>query len=114
MKKVIVQDADCDLLETITIVLEEGEYIVLPLLLCDDVMAQIPVFIPQLVVLDFRLYGQECTRLCKLIKKDFPYLPVIAMSCNSNIENEYRDAGFDNFIIKPFDIEHLLNVLLQY
>ncbi|WP_158795580.1 response regulator [Pedobacter sp. L105] len=114
MKKVIVQDADCDLLETITIVLQEGEYTVLPLLLCKDIISQIPIFNPQLVVLDFRLYGEECTHLCKLIKKDFPDLPVIAMSCNSNIENEYQDAGFDNFIIKPFDIEHLLDVLLQY
>jgi len=114
MKKVIVQDSDCDLLETITIILEEGEYNVLPVLHYKDVIPQINIFIPQLVLLDFRLYGEECILLCQLIKKDFPHLPVIAMSCNSNIGNEYNGAGFDNFITKPFDVEHFFNTVQQY
>lgn len=114
MKKVIVQDSDCDLLETMTIILEEGEHHVLPVLHYEEVIPQIKIFIPHLVLLDFRLNGEECILLCQLIKKDFPHLPVIAMSCNCNIGTEYNDAGFDNFITKPFDIDHLFNIIQLY
>ncbi|MBB5634763.1 DNA-binding response OmpR family regulator [Pedobacter cryoconitis] len=114
MKKVIVQDTDFDLLETLTFLLEDASFEVLPILHYKDVAAQISSFNPHLVLLDFRLSGVECTCLCESIKKDFPELPVLALSCNYNIQKEYASAGFDDYISKPFDIDHLLAVLGKY
>jgi len=114
MKKVIVQDTDHDLLETITLILEEGKYDVLPIVHYDDVIPQIRNFRPQMVLLDFKLYGEDSIGICRLIKKDFPLLPVIAMSCNLNIQNEYNKAGFDDFIAKPFDIDYLFVMMQKY
>ncbi|KIO77115.1 hypothetical protein TH53_10715 [Pedobacter lusitanus] len=114
MKKVIVQDTDFDLLETLTFLLEDASFEVLPVLHYKDVASKISTFNPQLVLLDFRLSGTECTCLCASIKKEFPHLPVLALSCNHNIEKEYALAGFDDYVCKPFDIDHLLTILKKY
>ncbi len=114
MKRVIVQDTDNDLLETMTIILEEANYAVLPVLRYKDVIAQIKDFDPLVVLLDFKLSGEECISLCQKIKKEFPLIPVVVMSCNINIHKEYATAGFDDYIAKPFDIDHLVTVLDKY
>lgn len=108
MKRVIVQDIDYDLLETLTIILEEASYEVMSVRTCKAVISQIILFDPHVVLLDFRLSGHEAIRNCNLIKKNFPDLPVVALSCNTNIQNEYFTAGFDDYISKPFDIDELI------
>jgi DNA-binding response OmpR family regulator len=114
MKKVIVQDTDFDLLETLTFLLKDANFEVLPILHYKDVASQINTFNPHLILLDFRLSGTECICLCTSIKKKFPSLPVVALSCNHIIQKEYELAGFDDYISKPFDIDHLLAVLEKY
>lgn len=114
MKKVIVQDTNCDLLETLTFLLEEASFEVLPVLHYKDVVSLINVFNPHLILLDFRLSGEESVSVCTAIKQGFPSLPVVALSCNHDIQTEYARAGFDDYIFKPFDIDHLFTVLGKY
>lgn len=114
MKKVIIQDTDLDLLTILTFLLEEASFEVLAVSHYKDVASKINSFNPQLVLLDFRLSGEECTCLCATIKKDFPSLPIVALSCNNNIQKQYAICGFDDYICKPFDIEHLLSVMRRY
>lgn len=114
MKKVIVQDTDLDLLTILTFLLEDASFEVLAVSHYKDVASKINSFNPELILLDFRLSGEECTCLCAAIKKDFPYLPVLALSCNYNIHKQYAIYGFDDYISKPFDIEHLLAVMRKY
>lgn len=114
MKKVIVQDTDYDLLETMKIILEEANYTVLPVLKYKDVNSKIKIFNPSVVLLDFRLTGEDSISLCRKIKKEYPDISVIAMSCNINIHKEYIRGGFDDFIAKPFDIDHLIKILDKY
>lgn len=114
MKRVMVQDTDDDLLETMKIILEEAGYTVLPILRYNDVVSKINNFRPSVILLDFRLTGEESISLCNKIKKEFPDISVIAMSCNINIHNEYTKGGFDDFIAKPFDIDHLVKTLEKY
>ncbi len=114
MKKVIVQDTDFDLLETLTFLLEDAKFEVLPILHYKDVAPQISVFNPHFILLDFRLSGEECMSLCTKIKKTFPQLPILALSCNQHIQQLYAHAGFDDYISKPFDIDHMLMVLEKY
>jgi len=111
MKKVIVQDTDLDLLETLTIVLKEAGFEVFPVLHYNDVVKNIDQFSPDLILLDFKLAGEQCIRLCQQLKKTYPDLPIIALSCNLNIKNEYAKTGFDNYIEKPFDLVHLITVV---
>jgi DNA-binding response OmpR family regulator len=114
MKKVIVQDTNSDLLETMTIILEEAEYKVLPVALYKDVIPKICDFNPHIILLDFKLSGEESIALCKKIKERFPHLPVVALSCSLNIYSGHSRAIFDDFIAKPFELEHLLEVLKKH
>ena len=114
MKKVIVQDTNADLLETMTIILEDAGYKVVALRQYKDVFPKIENFQPHLILLDFRLSGEDAVSTCKEIKKTYPDLAVLAMSCSVFIEQEYLQAGFDDFIAKPFDIDHLFTVLKRY
>ncbi len=69
---------------------------------------------PHVVVLDYRLEGIDCVRICREIKVRYPHLPVVAMSCNCNINEVYNKHGFDDYIPKPFDLEHLYQVLRKH
>ena len=111
MKKLIIQDTDQDLLDTITIMLSDATYEVLPITQYAEVFNKIDMFRPHLVMLDFRPSGEESKAVCLKIKQQFPNLTVIALSCNINIEKEYVKAGFDDYIQKPFDIDHLFSVV---
>jgi CheY-like chemotaxis protein len=69
---------------------------------------------PHVIMLDFRFSGEDCIRLCREIKTVYPHLPVLALSCNSNINEVYDQHGFDNFIPTPFDLEELYKILRQH
>ena len=63
-----------------------------------------------LVVLDKLLKGVDGTELCKEIRKTIPILeiPILMMSGWDGAENECLDAGANNFIAKPFEVEGFL------
>jgi DNA-binding response OmpR family regulator len=114
MKKVIVQDTNYDLLETMTIILEEAEYEVLPVIHYQDVLAKITDFKPDIILLDFKLTGEESISVCRQIKTDFPQLPIVAMSCGMQIRYEYANAGFDDYITKPFDLDVFFKIIRRH
>lgn len=66
---------------------------------------------PSLVILDFKLTGEVSIAACQLIRHRYPYLPVLAMSCNERIGDLYLRHGFDDYILKPFDVTELLSVV---
>jgi DNA-binding NtrC family response regulator len=66
------------------------------------------------VMLDFKLKGEEALGVLEEIKVKYPHLPVIASSCNSNINEMYDQHGFDDYIPKPFDLEALYFTLRKY
>jgi CheY-like chemotaxis protein len=65
-------------------------------------------------MLDYRLSGEQCIQYCRKIKKRYPHLPVLALSCNSNIHEVYSQSGFDGYIEKPFDLDLLYRILRTY
>ncbi len=62
---------------------------------------------PDLVLTDIFMPGMDGIRLRKLIQTRFPGVPCVAMSATED------EGGFDGFIRKPFDIQHLLSVVQQ-
>lgn len=115
MATIIVQETDSDVLDILTYALEQGGFNVYPLLNCDEnFVAVIEETKPHVVILDFKLKGEESLRVLREIKLHYPHLPVIAASCNSNINEEYDKAGFDGYIPKPFDLEELYVTLRKH
>ena len=83
----------------------------------DAALAAIAQRRPQLVILDIWLQGSRLDglELLKLIKEDYPDLPVIMISGHGNIETAVaavKRGAFD-FIEKPFETAHLLHVVAR-
>ncbi|MFI5139479.1 MAG: response regulator [Sphingobacteriales bacterium] len=115
METVIIQDTDQSILDILTIALQMEYFQVYSVLDYDsnfiDMIAKLK---PHLVMLDYKLDGKICVKICHQIKNVYPHLPVIALSCNSNINDEYDRHGFDDYIPKPFDLDNLYAVLRKH
>jgi DNA-binding response OmpR family regulator len=114
MDKILVQETDQDILDILAIVLKQGGYKVMTTIGCDEILDQIDQFRPHMVMLDYKLKGHECIKAYREIRGKYPHLPVIALSCNSNIHSEYSKVGFDGYIEKPFDIDHMYSILREH
>ena len=115
METIVIQDTDQDVLEVLYAALEIEGFNVYALPGYEpDYLQVIDKARPHVVMLDFRLNGEECKALCREIKARYPHLPVVAMSCNSNINEVYDRHGFDDYLEKPFDLDNLYRVLRKH
>jgi len=115
METIIVQDTDEDILNILTQALEMEGFSVYPLLDCgEDFMDLIDKARPHVIILDYKLEGKRCIAICHMIKHKYPHLPVLALSCNSNIHHVYDKYGFDGYIKKPFDLDLLYKILRSH
>jgi DNA-binding NtrC family response regulator len=114
METIVVQDTDHSVLDALTVVLEAEGYQVYSTMSCDDILQKIDSSRPHVVMLDVKLSSTECLDACQLIKTIYPNLPVIALSCNNNINTVYSQHGFDDYIEKPFELAHLYSILRKH
>jgi len=115
METIIVQETDPAILEVLTIALTEAGFNVLP---GDkygtDFLETIAQEKPHLVILDYKLSGKQAIEVCLQVKTRFPHLPIIALSCNYNIHQDFARHGFDDYIRKPFDLDLLIRILRKH
>lgn len=115
METIIVQDTDKTVLHVLTLALELENFKVYPLQDCEaDFIELIEKNRPHVVMLDFRIDGKKCLEILKTIKVSYPALPVIATSCNNNINTVALASGFDGYLEKPFEFELLYRVLRKH
>jgi DNA-binding response OmpR family regulator len=115
MDTVIIQDTDQSILDILTIALQMENYQVYSVQDFEsNFMDMIRKLKPHVIMLDYKLDGKICIQICHQIKAVYPHLPVIALSCNSNINDEYDRHGFDDYIPKPFDLDNLYAVLRKH
>lgn len=109
-----MQDPDPDIRAILKIALEQENFVVLTASDPDAILDLINSFSPELVMLDFRFTGQQSAEVCHKLKSSYPGLPVVAFSCNSDIDQVYAREGFDDYIRKPFDLDRLYRVLRRH
>lgn len=115
METILVQEMDAATLEVLTVALQMKGYRVRSLTDHDDnVLDMIRLHHPQLVLLDCWLSHYSGRQITHWIKAHFPQLPVIALSCDHNIQEEYRNLGFDGYLKKPFDLEVLYRAIRKF
>lgn len=115
MKTILLQDADAGLLDILKLALEFENFDVHTILdENSDFLALIDRVRPHVVLLDYKLNGIVCQEICRKIKEKHPHLPVIALTCNNNIHEVYDKQGFDDYILKPFDLDLLYQVLRKH
>lgn len=115
-KKVFIFDDNLEILELCTEILEDIGFQVKTSPTTNDIVQQVKEYLPDLIFMDNWLpdiSGIEATRLLKA-NQDLKNIPVIYFSANSNISELAAEAQADDFIAKPFDIDHLEEIVCKY
>lgn len=65
---------------------------------------------PDLLLLDWRLYGSPAPETCRLLQKAYPHLKIVLLSVDANDELAAKEAGAD-FVHKGASPDELIAVL---
>lgn len=65
---------------------------------------------PDLLLLDWRLYGSPAPDTCRLLQKAYPQLKIVLLSVDANDEAAAKEAGA-NFIYKGAPPDELISTL---
>ncbi|QBD74883.1 response regulator transcription factor [Ktedonosporobacter rubrisoli] len=109
-KRILIADDDLAILDVLTLFLEECGYEVESTADGTCVPALARTF-PDLLLLDIWMSGSNGCELCAQFKRqpNTAHLPVILISANKDTEHLAREAGADDFIAKPFDLDVVLS-----
>ncbi|GCE15150.1 response regulator [Tengunoibacter tsumagoiensis] len=114
-KRILLADDDRAILEAIKAMLEDEGYEVeaTPLGarvidLCDDP--------PAVLIQDIWMGGVDGRDICKALRQQekTKELPIILISANRDVRQIAQEVGANDFLVKPFDIDNLLNKVQNY
>ena len=115
-KKVFIFDDNIEILELCTEILEDLGLEVKTSPTTNSVEEQVSSYMPDLIFMDNWLpdiSGIEATKLIKA-SEALKHIPVIYFSANSNISALASEAGADEFLAKPFDIDLFEKTVKKY
>jgi CheY-like chemotaxis protein len=115
-KKVLVAEDDRAILEVVQIILENEGYVTLTTDNEHSMQQIMNEHKPDMILLDIWLAGEDGGKIAKNIKskKETRPIPVVMISANNETEKISKEAGADDFLLKPFDIEDLLKIVEKY
>ena len=109
-KKILIADDDEGIVGAVTMILEvmgyEVEYTYDGGTVIDAVKNK-----PDLILLDIWMSGYDGRDICRQLKSDPEYqgIPVLMISASRDIKQSALDAGANDFMEKPFEMDSLLN-----
>lgn len=111
MKRVLVVDNDPAILDVMEEILEYEGFEVKTYSDTDNIFNCINSFNPDIILIDYILNGINGGELCAQIKKspETSHLPVIIISAYSKVLLSLGNYGCDDFISKPFELDHLIS-----
>ena len=108
-KTIMVADDDPSILDALTMILEDAGYEVKT---TNDgaALRDIQLEAPDLLLLDIWLSGWNGKDICIALKGDEKsrHIPIVLFSANKETAAIAREAGANDFITKPFDLDELL------
>ena len=109
-KRILILDDNQDILDIVHETLEYEKFDVKSTGDGAQVMLMVEEFIPDLVILDYRVAGTNGGELCRQIKAHpkFGNTPVIIFSAYINHQADLFAYGCDAIINKPFDLTELV------
>jgi DNA-binding response OmpR family regulator len=115
-KKILVAEDDKAIIEVVKIILENEGYEVLTADQGDTVYKAVDEYAPDMILLDIWLFGEDGGKIAKTIKAkaNMKHIPLVMMSANNETEKITKEAGADDFLLKPFNIEDLLYMVKKY
>ncbi|WP_029286343.1 PleD family two-component system response regulator [Pedobacter sp. R20-19] len=110
IKKILIADDDEGIVDAITMILEVMGYDV-EFTYDGGVVVDAVKNKPDLILLDIWMSGHDGRDICKLLKGDPQYqqIPILMISASRDIRQSALDAGANDFMEKPFEMDALLN-----
>ena len=110
-EKILVLDDDTDIGTMIKMMLEYKGYSVTVFERADQAAELLGNAGVDLVIMDMLLSGVNGTDLCAELKKNVStaHIPVIMISAHPNAKEICLQAGADEFMSKPFDMQDVLS-----
>lgn len=114
-KRILVIDNDQDILEAVDAALSMENYSVDTSPIVEDIFQMIHDKNPDLILIDYLLYGINGGELCHMIKTEpsTAHLPVIIFSGYPKVLQSLGTYDCDAFISKPFDLDNFMNVIKE-
>lgn len=111
LKRVLVLDDNQDILDVVHETLSYEKFEVKSTDDSSKVMSLVEEFVPDIVILDYRVAGTNGGEICRQIKShpEFNDIPVIIFSAYINHHDEILAYGCDAVLNKPFDLIELIN-----
>ena len=112
-KRILVVDDDPDIRIMIKIMLEFKGYSVVTLERGETSEEMLMSGEFGLVIMDMLLSGMNGVDICASIKqnKSISHIPIVMISAHPNAKATCLEAGADDFIAKPFDMQEILTVI---
>lgn len=115
-RRLLVVDDDPDILEFLQIILQEEGYEVVTSDKGEYLEQLHNGGLPHLILVDVLLSGKDGREIVKTLKRqqETKHIPIIMFSAHPSAEETARQAGAEDFLAKPFDIDVLLTKIAQY
>ena len=109
-KRILVVDDEPDILEFLQIILEEEGYEVVTSDKGEYLEQLHNGGLPHLILVDVLLSGKDGREIVKFLKgqEETKHIPIIMFSAHPSAAETARQAGANDFLAKPFDINVLL------
>lgn len=114
-KKILIADDDLAILDMLTLFLEDSGYEV-ETTTDGASLRTFPQGLPDLLLLDIWLSGWNGRDICLHLKSQeaTKHLPIVLISANRETKTIAREAGADDFVAKPFDLDDLMETVENY
>ena len=114
-KQILVADDDPAICDALKIMLEDEGYVV-ETLLSGQPLYDLRDDLPDLIILDISMSGQDGRDICRYLKqnKRTENVLIIMISAGGNIGRSAREAGADDYISKPFGMYDLLEKVARH
>ena len=115
-KKILVAEDDKAIVDVVKIILENEGYDVLTANQGEHVFKIVEEHSPDMILLDIWLFGEDGGEIAKTLKgkAHLQHIPLVMMSANNETEKITKESGADDFLLKPFNIDDLLNIVRKH
>jgi len=114
--KILVIDDDQGILEAVKAILEFDGYEVTTAGDSEHLKSLKADKLPNLILVDLLLSGKNGKGIIKLVKENdhTKDIPIIMLSAHPDAQAAALDAGADDFLAKPFDMNNLLELVKKH
>ena len=112
---ILIVEDDRDILDALQLLLSTRGYSVSAATKAEEMERCLAERLPDLMLLDIWVGGNDGRDVAKRLRADelTKKVPIVLLSANLSTPQIAKDIKADAFILKPFDVDHLLSVIEQ-